>query len=166
MTMPHDVLHHLRQEINNYQGYADLDVRQQSDKQVRHFLISKINALVEKLAQDIVIEDSTEQDRLEALVSSTSRKLGTIHQSLKRPTYVEESFFRSAAIPESRLVRIYDLENNMLEEIDGIRVELGDLIKNTQNRATVEDHFLHIDAFVDNINQALFEREALILGDE
>lgn len=166
MSMPHDVLHHLRQQIDNYEGYADIASRQQSDKQVRHLLISKIKRLVEKLAQDIAIQESTDQDRLEALVSSASRKLGTIHQSLKRPTYIEESFFQSAAIPEPRLSRIYNLEKNMLTEIDGIREELGDLMKHSQDRNAVEDHFLHIDAFVDNINQALFEREALILGDE
>jgi len=29
-----------------------------------------------------------------------------------------------------------------------------------------EDHFLQINNFIDEINQSLFEREALILGDE
>lgn len=166
MAIPPTVLHGLQQHIENYEGYADVSLRQQSDKEMRLYLISKIRELVDNLARDISADDSTVQDRLEFLLSSTSRKLVTIHQSLKTPTYIQEPFFKSSSIPESRLSRIYNLEDKMLLEIDSIREELGDLANDTKDRDAVEDHFLHIDAYVDNINQALFEREALILGDE
>ena len=54
----------------------------------------------------------------------------------------------------------------MLEESDNLNTELAVLLLDNKDRDKVEDHFLHIDTYVDNFNQALFEREALILGDE
>lgn len=166
MTMPPNALHHLKQQIENYQGYAEVDSRQKSDKEMRLFLINKIRELVEKLAHNYSTDNSKAKDRLESLLSSTSRKLVTIHQSLKTPTYIEEAFFQTATIPEAQLDRIYNLEDNMLLETKSIRDELEDLLKDKKDRDAIEDHFIHIDAYVDNINQALFEREALILGDE
>ncbi len=165
MAASQNALQNLQAHIDNYDGYAEIDSRQQSDQEIRLFLTEKILGLVHNLSQDISTKNTADEDRLEALISSTSRKLITIHQSLKTPTYIDEYFFKSASIPDSYLSRIYDLENNMLLEISSIREELVDLTKDTKDREAVEDHFLHIDAYVDNINQALFEREALILGD-
>jgi hypothetical protein len=165
MATSQNALQDLQTHITDYEGYAKIDSRQQSDKEMRLFLIKKIRRLVHNLSQDISTQNAADEDRLEALISSTSRKLVTIHQSLKTPTYIDEYFFKSASIPDSYLSRIYDLENNMLLEISSIREELVDLTRHTKDREAVEDHFLHIDAYVDNINQALFEREALILGD-
>ena len=53
----------------------------------------------------------------------------------------------------------------MLDEMENMRIELSELDKNGNESGLIQEHFLRIDTFVDNINQALFEREALILGD-
>ncbi len=162
----HNALEQLKSAIGDYEGYDVAASRPQSDKTMRLFLIGKIKSLVEQLGRDYSAEDASDQERLESLLKSTKRKLITIHQSLKSPTYGEEPFFQSSAIPNTRLSRLYDLEGDMLEETNNISEELLSLLRDRASRAQVEDHFLHIDAYVDNINQALFEREALIIGDE
>ena len=156
----------LRETVKDYQGYAETPVRQHSDKVIRKYLSGKIIGLLNQLSEKYNATDEHDQNRLDTLVNSTKRKLVTINSSLKSPTYIQESFFQTQSIPAPRLARIYYLEKNMLEETHNINVELSDLYTNSKERAIFEEHFFHIDAFVDNINQALFEREALILGDE
>ncbi|MBN1481185.1 hypothetical protein EH223_01900 [candidate division KSB1 bacterium] len=163
---PHVGLLKLKQQIGDYEGYGDAAQKQQSDKSVRLYLINKIKNLLEQLSQEYCAANQDDQTRLDSLIKSTKRKLRTIHQSLTTPTYIQESFFHTMSIPTQRLGRIYDLEGVMLEETENIRLELTELAKDGKERSTFEDYFLHIDAYVDNINQALFEREALILGDE
>jgi hypothetical protein len=159
-------LDNLKDHIGDYAGYGDTGLRQQSDKKIRTHLIGIIRNLIEQLQQEHKVADEKEQGRLNELLSRTRRRLATISESLKSPTYVYEPFFQSAPIPVHRLSRIYDLENKMLEEMGSLNMEVSDLFINGKKRDVFEEHFLHIDTFVDNINQALFEREALILGDE
>jgi hypothetical protein len=164
--LSHSGLEKLQKQIGEYKGYDATDVREKSDKLVRLFLIHKIKQLLTQLGEQYQAAREDDQDRLDLLLKSTKRKLLTINQSLKSPTYIHEPFFKTMSIPTRRLSRIYDLEQNMLEETESIKVELSGLRQNGKDRNTFEEHFLHIDAYVDNINQALFEREALILGDE
>lgn len=159
-------LEKLQEQIGEYKGYDETDLREKSDKLIRLFLINKIRQLLSQLSEQYQTAREDDQDRLNLLLKSTKRKLLTINQSLKTPTYIQEPFFKTMSIPSRRLSRIYDLEQNMLEEAESIKLELSDLLQNGKERNAFEEHFLHIDAYVDNINQALFEREALILGDE
>jgi hypothetical protein len=53
-----------------------------------------------------------------------------------------------------------------LGELSSLLEEITSLNGNSPRKEEFEDHFLHIHDFVDNFNQALFGREALILGDE
>jgi hypothetical protein len=155
----------LKEKVTDYQGYEDAATRERSDKLVRLYLSGKIRELVQQLNAGYMASDERDQNRLDSLVKSTKRKLATIHKSLNSPTYHQEQFFTPAFMSPQQLVRIYELEKSMMEELASIDIELSDLHRNPKTRPLFEEHFLHIDAFVDNINQALFEREALILGD-
>lgn len=163
---PHAGLEKLKQQIGDYEGYGDAAQNQQSDKSIRLYLLDKIKDLLEQLSHRYDAASADDQVRLDSLINSTRRKLSTIHQSLTSPTYIQEPFFHNISIPSQRLARIYDVERVMLEETDNIGLELAELAINGRERKSFEDYFLHIDAYVDNINQALFEREALILGDD
>jgi len=54
----------------------------------------------------------------------------------------------------------------MLDELADIQLELAAFQTGPIEKSTIEDHFLHISDSIDNLNQALFERECLILGDQ
>ncbi|MBN2357565.1 hypothetical protein JXO59_15735, partial [candidate division KSB1 bacterium] len=107
-----------------------------------------------------------DQLRLQELTNTTRRMLTTICQSLSDPTYAGSSFFTSSNIVVKRLEKIYQFENTMMHEVSAIAEEMETLKKNELNKSIIEDHFLHIKDFIDNFNQALFERESLILGDD
>ncbi|MBN1466028.1 hypothetical protein JXA02_09715 [candidate division KSB1 bacterium] len=153
----------VKERVTNYEGYGDASTRGQADKMIRRYLSGKITQLLTQLNSEHLAADEKDQNRLDSLLNSTKRKLATIHKSLNSPTYIDKQFFSLAALAEQRLARLYDLERGMLEEVANLDLELSDL--NQKTRTLFEQHFLHIDASVDNINQALFEREALILGD-
>ena len=53
----------------------------------------------------------------------------------------------------------------MLDALANISEEFESLDKGTLAKDQYEASFLHAQDFLDDINQSLFEREALILGD-
>ncbi len=152
--------------VKDYSGYGRIESRPQSDQAIRNQLISEIKTLIALPNDEINAADGDDQKRLQELVQSTKRKLETICQSLSAPTYQDAPFFSAAKLPARITERIYTLENQMLEETEHINTEFSSLREQPTARELFEDNFLHIKNFIDNINQNLFEREALILGDE
>ncbi len=159
-----DGLAKLAHRIGDYSGYENAESRASSDKAIRDQVIHNIDALLQQLDGDFKAADKNEQQQLDSLIAGAKRKLSIICDSLAEPTYLQGRFFGMADINRERLQRIYELEWNMLEETDNIKEELL-LLKDNIAKEVFEDHFLHIGNFVDDINQALFEREALIVGD-
>ncbi len=166
VSSPNVIVSKLVQTIGDYRGYEELTERRLTDSALRRFLIQVIQELVVKLNQSFRAENPDDQERLDSLVSSTRRKLKTIRQSLNDPTYHEVPFFYQAQIPARRLGRLYDLEQDMVEETCEIQRELRVLDPDQVKKEAFEDHFLQIQNFIDNINQYLFERESLIVGEE
>jgi hypothetical protein len=161
----HAGLQSLVERVGEYVGYEDALLRQKSDIAVRRHLIANITGILKQLEHKFNATDAADQERLQSLITSARRKLGTVYTSLNNPTYQQVAFFSGKRLPAKQMGRIYDLETDMLEETENIGKEVADLKKEDAGRDEFEDHFLHIENFVDNINQFLFEREALIIGD-
>jgi len=159
-------LEKLTRRIQDYEGYDRSETRKKTDAAVRCYLISRIRTLLAELGSQFKALDGQDQQRLEDLVKSTKRKLNTIRQSLNDPTYISVNFFNFPDISDQRLRRIYDLESDMLDETLNIDEEVMSMKQDKMQKDEFEDHFLQINNFIDEINQSLFEREALILGDE
>jgi len=156
----------LSAQVPDYYGYDDYDKRKSSDKALRMFLIDTIKHMQNQLIWDFSAQESKDQRRLEELVKSTRRKLQTISLSLKSPTYQDVSFFSAQHLSARRIQRIYDLEIQMMLEIDHIVEELAFVTSPDLKTDIFKEHFLRIQNFIDNVNQFLFEREALIVGEE
>lgn len=156
----------LSKYVGEYKGYQNSEFRKISDKAVRVVLIKNIEKLIKQLEVDYRATEDKDQERLNSLVTSAKRKLRTLCQSLNTPTYQHAKFFTLINISNQALERIYDLEENMIEETINIENELKTLTQDGIEKEIFEDHFLRIQNFIDNMNQALFEREALIIGDE
>jgi hypothetical protein len=156
----------LSQKVSNYNGYEDVAVRERSDRELRDHLVHEIDAILQQYDAIEHTENSEDQPELDKFVESTKRKLNTLCESLNNPTYSGVPFFSVDRIPEKRLTRLYDLESGLLDELEMIAEETASLLGNSLRKEMFEDHFLHIYDFVDNVNQFLFEREALILGDD
>jgi hypothetical protein len=155
----------LKSRIGEYVGYENASLRKSSDAAIRRHLINSIESVLKQLDAPYQAAEAEDQERLGSLLKSTKRKLNTICQSLNHPTYQQVSFFGGKRLSEREISRIYNLEQEMIEEIDHVQTEVASMDKGKLEREIFEDHFLHISNFVDNVNQSLFEREALILGD-
>ncbi len=156
----------LSQFIAGYDGYEQSLHREGTDLKIRHHLQQQIKALLKSLEftpQAVLSED---QQRLHELILSTRRKLGTIYQSLATPTYLGGGFFSQDRLADRRLQRVYEFERAMILELENLALEFAALNSHPLHKAVIEDHFLHVQNFIDNINQSLFEREALLLDEE
>lgn len=156
----------INQIIPGYNGYENSVNRKISDQEIRSCMVDMIDKIVVQLTDLPAAMLEEDQKRLSELSQSTRRKLVTISASLRAPTYTGTAFFSLDKISEKRLERIYKHECAMLDGLDGIKVEINTLLQHHIEKALFEDHFLHITDFIDNFNQALFERESLILGNQ
>ena len=159
-------LQSLTDKIGGFFGYEKSATREPSDLNLRRFLIAGINARLKDL--DEIPSAAIEEDQrlLLEVTKSTRRKLITISESLSAPTYAGQDFFTRDHIAEKRVAGLYTLEKSMLDELADIQLELAAFQAGPIDKITIEDHFLHISDSIDNLNQALFERECLILGDQ
>ncbi|HOT95927.1 MAG TPA: hypothetical protein PLG50_11885 [bacterium] len=168
MTLPSTpvtALESLSAKVGGFCGYQSCKDRKPSDQHLRNYLVTRIDTILAGLAS-LPPAPEEEQRLLAEAVHSTRRKLATISASLQDPTYEGQDFFIREQIADKRLSRIYDHEQEMLEKLDGIQAEVISLQKTQLGKEMIEDHFLHIADFIDTMNQALFERESLILGNQ
>lgn len=163
---PSTALETLAEKVGGFYGYAQSSGRMLSDRHLRNFLVTGIEKIISGLDAIPAAEQIDNQRLLAEALHSTRRKLLTICESLKDPTYSGRDFFTRELLSEKRLARIYLHEMDMLEELEEIHSEVAGLQNNTIEKETIDDHFLHISDSIDNLNQALFERECLILGDQ
>ena len=170
MTLPSrtssSTLSVLTQSLDGYRGYEDVQQRERSDSELRRQLTSRIASLLKGLAVGPNAAQPKDQERLDELFKSSRRKLLTITESLNSPTYKGVPFFVKDNQSPKQLARIYKFEETMLSELGSLAEEVSAVNQDILERDVFEDHFLHIQDFIDSFNQALFEREALILGNE
>ena len=158
-------LENLSQKIAGFNGYELQEQREKTDRVFREFLIKQTKTLIKALGHKFEVKEAEHKSIVDKNVTSTKRKLLTISQSLKNPTYEGALFFSKNRLSEELLDSIYEDECRMLEEIKNISDEIEALITTGFERDIFEDHILHIQDFIDALNQYLFERESLILGD-
>ncbi len=156
----------LRESIADYSGYEEIANRKKTDHTIRSYFIGQIEKLMSLLNTLPKTDIPDDQLLLSDLTSRTLKMLTTICQSLKNPTYNESLFFVSPKLKQWVLENIYQFENTMYRELSDIILEIETLKDNQLAKEAIEDHFLHIKDFIDNFNQALFERESLLSGDE
>lgn len=159
-------LESIAQAIVGYSGYERSSYRAGSDQKIRQHLQQKIRALLKALEATPAATQPEDQARLSELIKSTKRKLATIFQSLSSPTYIGGGFFATENLASRRLERVYEFERTMLREVENLGLELAALCSHPLAKEVFEDHFLHIQDFIDTFNQSLFEREALLLDEE
>ena len=162
----HPGLERLAKSIQGYDGYHTCDIREKTDTAVRAHLVNQIRLLLSNLGAEIQAQQQEDQREIEQLVDKTKQKLSTICASLDDPTYTAGGFFGRDSISERSLQRLYDLEADMLDETLNIDEEIASMKQKKLDKDRAEDHFLQINNYIDDFNQSLFEREALILGDE
>ena len=160
------LLQSLTDRIGGFIGYEKSATRERSDINLRRFLIAGIGACLKDLADIPSAATEEDQSLLIKVIKSTQRKLITISESLSDPTYAGQNFFTQDHIAERRVAGLYALEKTMLDELADIQLELAAFQGGPIDKRTIEDHFLHISDSIDNLNQALFERECLIHGDQ
>lgn len=158
-------LQQLVQGVHGYLGYEKADERERTDKAIREHFIEQISQLTDHLGSSLKAEQEEDQQRLETLAANAKKNLLIIGDSLKNPTYSGTSFFADQVPFNNAMNRIYDLEKLMLDALLNISEELVSLDKGKLPKDQFEASFLHTQDFLDDINQSLFEREALILGD-
>ena len=156
----------LRERVNGYQGYDESSNRESSDRQLRQHLVEKIKGLLSHLNRVAKTSEDKDQEQLEKYVQSAKRTLSTICTSLENPTYDGILDSAMSKMKTNQLECVYHFESGMVEETLNLENEMSTLIDQALTREFFEEAFLHINDFMDNFNQHLFEREALMLGDD
>ncbi|MDZ7338807.1 MAG: hypothetical protein ONB30_09730, partial [candidate division KSB1 bacterium] len=80
------------------------------------------------------------------------------------PAYLESAFFERDRLPEETLQSLYDCELALLKEVSTLNEELADLDVSCLSETEVQERAMRMGDAVDAFNQALFERESLLLS--
>ena len=154
------------QYVEGYKGYNVKGERETSDAALREHLVQITENLLAELSGFVERLEEVGQQKPVESTRSADRMLSTIQDSLENPTYLEAPFFSIDEINTSRLEQIYDRELVMLEEANNLAEDIPDLVNSSLDETDLEERFLQIHDYIDSFNQALFEREFLIAGDE
>jgi len=154
----------IQSKVHGYAGYAHQEQRRDSDRLFRAHLISRLEGLVARLngASELAFHRGAPQ--LAEPLSRLHRKLYTLCEGLHTPSYLESPFFQSETLSPQVLASVYAQELTLLEEISSLDEELADLDISTLTESGVQERALRMSDSVDAFNQALFERESLLLG--
>jgi hypothetical protein len=150
--------------IKGYSGYEELEKRGQSDRDVREHLEKNLEHLQERLGHPPKASDHQIQERVNLIYQKTRRKIDTICQSLKSPTYEDSTFFSTAKVNKRVINQLYNLESSLLSKMQTLADELDSHVGRSLKADEVNEHFTYFQDFIDNFSQDLFEREALILA--
>ena len=154
----------LRSLITGYMGYDQPSDRLHSDKMFKKFSHQKFLKLTPYLDSIPPAELAGYQEKLENLISKTRKKLDTIDRSMND---FSESFSTDYSRNDSMesKEKIYQFECSIIDNIEEIKQELIILLHEAMDRHEIEESFLKIQTYIDNINQQLFEREAILAGE-
>ena len=152
----------LSARVPGYAGYESPENRLGTDKRWRGHIWHDLKKSISLMVKPAVHLDPKATVELEQSVIKTQKKLQTLSDSLKRPTYRGASFFRRQSLPIGLLEEIYQHEATMINDLTALSFEVQHM-RTVGNAAVIQDHLFHIKNLIDRINQLLFEREALIL---
>ncbi len=144
--------------INGFSGYEQPGLREKTDISFRHFLINEIGALIKYVKIDFSVQGSTLRNKAQKL----KKGILVLSESLKHPTYHGAFFFNKDGLRNNLLDQIYECEMIMYDEIETLKQEL-ELLAVAPTVNDLENLLIHIQDFIDNFNQHVFERESLIL---
>ncbi|MGQ9561352.1 MAG: hypothetical protein ACUVTG_16030 [Candidatus Oleimicrobiaceae bacterium] len=155
----------IQSQVKGYTGYARREQRRHSDELLRAHLISRLEGVARRLDGASALAARRGTPELAEPLSSLHRKLTTICEGLHAPGYLESAFFESTSLSPQVLASLYGHEVTLLVEMSSLDEELADLEVGTLTEADVQERTLRMSDSVDALNQALFERESLLMGD-
>ncbi|MCR4440487.1 MAG: hypothetical protein QHJ34_15440 [bacterium] len=156
----------IQAKVTGYGGYTSRAERRSSDQLLRAHLISRLEGLASRLNGAAEQAQSLGAPELSEPLSRLHRKLSTICEGLHAPSYLESSFFESTSLPAELLESIYGCELALLGEVSELDEEVSDLDVTVLSEAELQELALRMSDSVDAFNQALFERESLMMGGE
>ena len=154
----------LAHAIKGYQGYSSPKHRIKTDQIFRNFLLKRLNTINKRLPQfEKLIQNLANQDNSDPLkrIHSTVKML---INSLESPCSSDQAFFSKKDISPEKLSQlyVYDLQLKDQVEILGDELEQHDVDAEDQE---ITDILNHLYDLTDGLNQALTEREFLIMGE-
>ncbi|MDZ7384870.1 MAG: hypothetical protein ONB07_02000 [candidate division KSB1 bacterium] len=151
-------------QVRGYQGYATQDQRRATDKLLRAHLSCQLEGLATKLDGAAGHARRLGAETVSEPLARLHRKLCTIREGLQTPAYLESAFFERDRLPEETLQSLYDCELALLKEVSTLNEELADLDVSCLSETEVQERAMRMGDAVDAFNQALFERESLLLS--
>ncbi len=148
----------LRRSLPEYAGYERAADRPTSDAALRRTLILLLKKALERLNATTTAND---QDPRRRTLVAAGRKLKTLCVNLDRPGYSSAPFFNGQELEQHLSQRLEDLDFVLLEEVEQLADEVQ-LITPDLSADEIKERFVFIDDIIDNLNQHIFERGALI----
>ena len=155
----------IKESVSGYEGYAEIQHRNNSDTHLRKYFMQEFDAMGKAIAEYTSKVREQNDPKLYTPLEKLQKKLTTVGDSMRNPTYCDSTFFQKPMVEEDTLQNIYLYENQMFEEIENLIAEISALKNCAPEMEEIMDHVLRINDTLDALNQALFERESLLAGD-
>ncbi len=154
----------LARVIKGYQGYSSPKHRIKTDQAFRIFLLQQLNSANKRLPQfEKLIQNLASQGNVDPLkrIRSTVKML---INSLENPCYSDQAFFSKEDISPEKLSQLYIYDLQLKGQVEILEDELEQLDADIEDQE-ITDILNHLYDLTDGLNQALTEREFLIMGD-
>ncbi len=155
----------IQRQVHGYAGYSVQGQRRETDELLRAHLTRRLEQLAAKLGGAVAHAQNLGAEQLSEPLARLQRKVCTICGGLQAPAYLHSLFFDRDPLPAQMLQSLYESELALLREVGTLDEELADLEVASLSQADLEERALRMGDAVDAFNQALFERESLLLGD-
>ena len=154
----------LIRSIKGYQGYSSTEHRTKTDQKFRNFLLTKLNSTNQRLPEfEKRIKNIVTPDISESLKRIRSG-INMLTSPLKNPCYIDQLFFKKDRISDEKLSQLYKYDIQIIEQVEIFEDEIKQL--DTENDDQEITQILnHLYDLTDGLNQAITEREFLIMSD-
>ena len=150
--------------IKEYQGYSSTKERSITDQAFREYLIQKLNLINKELSKIekllLRLFDPGNVDPLKQIRSGVKILIG----SLEKPCYANQTFFKKENINIEKLAQLYNYDFHLKDQVEILNDELHQFDSNT-NDMEFADFLNHLFDLSDGLNQALTEKEFLIMSE-
>ncbi len=156
----------VKENVPQYEGYVEQKSRRKSDVLLRTYLQEQLVAMADALSRCVDrIREKTGAIICENL-AKIEKKLRTIAESVSNPMYTHAQFFEDAEISPDLLSNLYSHEIIMFTEAGNLSEEIEDLMPDNLLEADLKERIIRLDDAIDAFNQALFERDMLLEGND
>jgi hypothetical protein len=152
--------------LPGFRGYKEKELRRESDKLIRNHIYLRLTearkdlkVAFQKLSDSKMQEVLTDMDRF-------IMRFDRVAQKINHASYGYAGFFNIVKVEESKLDKMIDYDNGLLEDVEKIVAEADGFRKETakQKFEKTRDHLDNLEGMVESLEEAFDGRDEVIKG--